>query len=89
MKKILFLVLMLTMSASIFAAGKLPNIHILATGGTIAGAGATSTGTTYKAGQVGIDVLVRAVPQLKQIANITEEQVVKIGSQDMTDEVWL
>lgn len=89
MRKLFVLFLILTMSASMVMAQKLPNIHILATGGTIAGAGASSTGTTYKAGQVGIDVLVRAVPQLKLIANIKEEQVVKIGSQDMTDEVWL
>lgn len=76
-------------SISTYAADRLPNIHILATGGTIAGAGASSTGATYTAGQLGIDVLVRAVPQLRQIANITEEQVAKIGSQDMNDEVWL
>lgn len=89
MRKLVVLFLVLIISISTFAAGKLPNIHILATGGTIAGAGASSTGASYKAGQVGIDVLVRAVPQLKQIANITEEQVVKIGSQDMNNEVWL
>jgi len=29
------------------------------------------------------------VPQLKDIANVTGEQVVRIGSQDMNDEVWL
>lgn len=89
MRKFLVLFLILTISVSMVTAQKLPNIHILATGGTIAGAGASSTGTTYKAGQVGIDALVRAVPQLKMIANIKEEQVVKIGSQDMTDAVWL
>lgn len=89
MKKLFILLTILTVSISAFSADKLPNIHILATGGTIAGAGASSTGASYKAGQVGIDVLVKAVPQLKQIANITEEQVVKIGSQDMTDSVWL
>jgi L-asparaginase len=29
------------------------------------------------------------VPQVQDIANVTGEQVVKIGSQDMSDEVWL
>ena len=29
-----------------------PNIHILATGGTIAGTGSSATGTSYTAGQV-------------------------------------
>lgn len=79
----------LFVSGSVFATDKLPNIHILATGGTIAGAGTSATQTNYQAGQVNIDVLVKAVPELKTVANITEEQVVRIGSQDMTDAVWL
>lgn len=66
-----------------------PNIHILATGGTIAGTGASATATNYTAGQVAIGTLLDAVPQLKDIANVTGEQVVRIGSQDMNDEVWL
>lgn len=70
-------------------AQKLPNIHILATGGTIAGAGSSATGSNYKAGQVAINELISAVPELNDIANITGEQIVKIGSQDMSDEVWL
>ena len=66
-----------------------PNIMILATGGTIAGTGASSTKTNYTAGQVAIGTLLDAVPQVQDIANVTGEQVVKIGSQDMSDEVWL
>lgn len=66
-----------------------PNIHILATGGTIAGTGSSATATNYTAGQVAIGTLLDAVPQLKDIANVTGEQVVRIGSQDMNDEVWL
>ena len=30
-----------------------------------------------------------AVPEIKDIANVTGEQIVKIGSQDMNDQVWL
>lgn len=70
-------------------AQKLPNIHILATGGTIAGTGGNTTSSTYTAGQVTIEELIQAVPELKKVAHITGEQIVKIGSQDMTDEVWL
>lgn len=66
-----------------------PNVTILATGGTIAGTGASSTKTNYTAGQVAIGALLDAVPQVQDIANVTGEQVVKIGSQDMSDEVWL
>lgn len=72
-----------------FASDPLPRIHILATGGTIAGVGSSATQTNYTAGQVSIGALVAAVPELRQIAQIEEEQVVKIGSQDMNDQVWL
>ena len=71
------------------ASAQKPNIHILATGGTIAGTGASATATNYTAGQVAIGTLLDAVPQLKDIAQVTGEQVVRIGSQDMNDEVWL
>lgn len=80
------------MGAWLFAAlasAQKPNIHILATGGTIAGTGASATATNYTAGQVAIGTLLDAVPQLKDIAHVTGEQVVRIGSQDMNDEVWL
>ncbi|MCI3409685.1 type II asparaginase, partial [Escherichia coli] len=67
----------------------LPNITILATGGTIAGGGDSATKSNYTAGKVGVENLVNAVPQLKDIANVKGEQVVNIGSQDMNDNVWL
>lgn len=70
-------------------AQKLPNIRILATGGTIAGTGATTTGSSYTAGQVAVNELISAVPELREIAQVSGEQIVKIGSQDMTDDVWL
>jgi L-asparaginase len=60
---------------------KLPNIKILATGGTIAGTGSTSTQTTgYQAGVLTPDQLIEAVPTLKDIANISTEQVARIDS---------
>lgn len=71
------------------AALALPNITILATGGTIAGGGDSATQSSYTAGKVGVGNLVDAVPQLKEIATVKGEQVVNIGSQDMNDEVWL
>ena len=45
--------------------------------------------SNYTAGQVAIGALLAAVPQIEEIANVEGEQVVRIGSQDMTDEVWL
>lgn len=71
------------------AALALPNITILATGGTIAGGGDSATKSNYTAGKVGVENLVNAVPQLKDIANVKGEQVVNIGSRDMNDDVWL
>jgi L-asparaginase len=55
-------------------AQKLPNIVILATGGTIAGSGATSTTTVgYKAATVPVQALIDAVPELKKIATVRGE----------------
>jgi len=78
----------LGMSSFSFAAD-LPNITILATGGTIAGAGQSATGSSYTAGKVGVAQLVDAVPEIEKLAHISGEQVVSIGSQDMNNNVWL
>jgi L-asparaginase len=71
------------------AADRKPRIKILATGGTIAGAALKPTDPGYTSGAVGVDVLINAVPQLKEIADVTGEQIASIGSQDMNDEIWL
>ncbi len=74
---------------SVAANAQKPNIVILATGGTIAGSAETNVQSGYQSGQVGVDVLINAVPQLKDIANVTGEQISNIGSQNMSDKVWL
>ena len=84
LKRLTLMMVALLVSATIAFAQK-PNIHILATGGTIAGAGGSSTATNYTAGQVAISTLLEAVPELQNLANVTGEQVVRIGSQDMSD----
>ncbi len=71
------------------AKGPLPNVVVLATGGTIAGAAASDVQAGYTSGQVGVDQLLAAVPQAKKLANLRGEQISNIGSQDMNDEVWL
>ena len=68
---------------------KLPNIIILATGGTIAGAAATGTQSAYTSGAVTIDAMLTAVPGIKDLANIKGEQVSNVGSQDMTLDIML
>jgi L-asparaginase len=84
--------LVLSLQAFCFAAGqeKLPNIKILATGGTIAGAGATNTTTVgYTAAVAPVDALINNVPELKKVANISGEQISQIASENMTNEIWL
>ena len=72
------------------AAPKLANVTILATGGTIAGSGATSTTTVgYTAATVGVQRLIAAVPELAKVANVSGEQVFQIASENMTNEHWL
>ena len=67
----------------------LPRIKVLATGGTIAGAQTTQADAGYKSGTFSVDDLIKAVPQLKNIAELSGEQVANIGSQTMNYEVWL
>jgi L-asparaginase len=67
----------------------LPTVVVLATGGTIAGAGASDVQAAYTSGQVGVEQLLAAVPQVRKLATLRGEQVSNIGSQDMNDEVWL
>jgi L-asparaginase len=71
------------------AAEAKPKIKILATGGTIAGAQASQADAGYKSGSFSVDDLIKAVPQLKNIAEMSGEQVANIGSQTMNHEVWL
>jgi L-asparaginase len=75
--------------ASTALAQKKPKVVILATGGTIAGAALSPTDPGYKSGAVGVDILIQAVPQLRDVADVSGEQIASIGSQDMNDEVWL
>src|ERR1700747_1180986 len=68
----------------------LPNVVILATGGTIAGSGSSSTTTVgYKAATVPVEALINAVPELKKIAMVRGEQLFQIASQNMTNDHWL
>lgn len=68
---------------------ELPRVTILATGGTIAGAGESATKAAYTAGKVPMDILLSAVPQIHDLAKVNGEQIAQIGSQDMSVEVWL
>lgn len=82
------LALALAPALSLAAEAK-PRVVIVATGGTIAGSAKSETEAGYKAGAVAVDVLLEAVPQLGELAEVRGVQVASIGSQDMNDAVWL
>jgi L-asparaginase len=66
-------------------AKNLPLVWVLSTGGTIAGAGASSTNLAeYKGGQILGEQLVSAVPEIRQYANVKVEQIVNVGSPNIT-----
>ena len=65
------------------------NIVILATGGTIAGAGEQGKDIGYKSGAIKAQTLIDAIPDLKNVANICVEQFCNINSDDVTSEIWI
>ena len=76
-------------ASGISASDAKPKIMILATGGTIAGAQAAPSEAGYKSGTFSVEELIRAVPKLKDVADLSAEQIANIGSQTMNHEVWL
>jgi len=64
-------------------------VHILATGGTIAGTARSEVDPGYRAGGLGVGALIDGVPGLRSVATLTGEQFSQLGSQDMNDDVWL
>jgi L-asparaginase len=89
-QNLLLITLLLVLAASQHAlAQQKPNVIILATGGTIAGAAATGTQSGYKSGAVTIDAMIAAVPGIQDMANIKGEQISNVGSQDMSFDIML
>lgn len=67
-----------------------PRVYVLATGGTIAGQGSSPTDlSNYKASSLAGEQLVRAVPQIAEIADVRVEQFANIASHDLTIDNWL
>ncbi|HDS1696497.1 TPA: asparaginase [Pseudomonas putida] len=67
----------------------LPRVLLLATGGTIAGSADNRGSGAYNAGAIGAQQLVSSVAGLGDLASLSAEQVASIGSQDMSDDIWL
>lgn len=71
------------------ASSVLPKVLMLGTGGTIASSGAAATQLSdYKVG-TGVDVLIKAVPELAQLARFEFEQISNIESYLIDDDVLL
>src|SRR5450432_210917 len=87
---VLFVLLFSFAVADAKGPGQLPNVMVLATGGTIAGTGASSTTVVvYTAATVGIERILNAVPELKTVANVKGEQIFQIASENMNNDYWL
>lgn len=64
-----------------------PHVVVLATGGTIAGAGASAAhSATYAAAKVPVDKLLAGLPELSNVAKVSGEQVFQIASESFTNE---
>ena len=67
--------------------GAKPTVVIVATGGTIAGAGASSINSaSYQAAKVPIDKLIAGLPELAEVATVRGEQAFQIASESFTNE---
>ena len=72
------------------APGAPPVVWVLATGGTISGGGSSSTSLTqYRSGAFSGEELVAAVPAIVEHATVRVEQIVNIGSPNITFDDWL
>lgn len=68
----------------------LPRLVLLATGGTIAGRADLPTDTIgYTSGQLDIQALIAQTPGINRLADLQWEQFCQIGSEDMTDDLWI
>jgi L-asparaginase len=85
----LWITLLLGLALAAPALAAKPKVVVLATGGTIAGAQAEGQDAGYKSGSFQVEDLIKAVPRLADLADMSGEQIVNIGSQDMNNEVWL
>lgn len=85
-QKLFAAVLAMSLASAALAQDK-PNVVILATGGTIAGAGADVTNSaTYQAAKVPVDKLIAGIPQIKEIANVRGEQVFQVASESLRND---
>lgn len=92
LKKVIFSTLGLVVGVTAFGTTvhAQPHIKILATGGTIAGKSASNEDVKdYKAGSLGVESLIAAVPEMQKYAQVSGEQICNINSSSITSAIWL
>lgn len=88
--RIFMVTALLFISQAVFSATVKPHIMILTTGGTIAGTAEKNTQTSgYKSGELGVQTLINAVPEINTIARVDGQQIANIGSENMTSKIIL
>lgn len=65
-----------------------PRILVLGTGGTIAGAGSSATGAAYRPGGLALDTLIAHLGALGLAAELSAQEIARIGSQDIGWPQW-
>lgn len=70
-------------------APSLPTVVTIATGGTIAGAGAIGKATNYRPGQLDVNALVDMAEGAHDIANVRAIQICNVNSDDIVAGHWL
>lgn len=66
----------------------IPNLLILATGGTIAGQAGSATKRDYRPGQIEIGAFLQEVGKLGLNAQLVGRQIANIGSEDIGPAIW-
>lgn len=89
MRKLTTILLLLSIAIQSLYAAQLPRIHIIATGGTIAGVAKSATDNSYNPSVLGVESLTASVPEIMTLAQITSEQFCTVSSQDMTPDIWV
>lgn len=78
------------LAAPALASAAKPKIHVIGTGGTISGAAAERIMISgYKAGTFTVEKMLSELPELAEIAEVTSEQLVNVGSGSIGDKELL
>lgn len=64
-------------------------IIVVATGGTIAGAGEKGKTVAYHAGEINIDDILVTIPNINQLASLEIVQFMNVDSNEMSPDIWI